>query len=171
MLIRTLSADDVPALAMVLADPEVMRYSIRGVLTTEQTAGFVEGCIGLYHQHGYGPWALIEKGSARLIGFCGLNLESIEGVEEIHVGYRLARPFWGFGLATEAVQAVLHLGFQELALPAISAIVEPQNIASVRVLEKSGFTLFEDKTFHARSVRLYRQWPVLNGHDAHRSGN
>lgn len=171
MLIRTLSADDVPALAILLADPAVMRYSIRGVLTTEQTAGFVAWCIGLYHQHGYGPWALIEKGSARFIGFCGLNLESIEGVEEIHVGYRLARPFWGRGLATEAVQAVLRLGFQELALPAISAIVEPQNIASVRVLEKSGFSLFEDQTFHERSVRIYRQWPVVDDQDAHRAGN
>ena len=68
LVIRALSAQDVPVLAVALADPSVMRYSLRGVLTREQTAEFVEWCIGLYRERGYGPWALIEKDSKAAYG-------------------------------------------------------------------------------------------------------
>jgi [ribosomal protein S5]-alanine N-acetyltransferase len=163
LVIRALSVHDVPALAVALADPEVMRYSVRGVLTEEQTAEFVEWCIGLHRERGYAPWALVEKASEALAGFCGLSPERIDGAEEVHVGYRLARQFWGRGLATEAVQEVLDRGFQRFALPAIAAIVEPAHTASVRVLEKSGFTSFERKMLHGRDVRVYRQWPARVG--------
>lgn len=163
LVIRALSAQDVPVLAVALADPSVMRYSLRGVLTREQTAEFVEWCIGLYRERGYGPWALIEKDSKALVGFCGLSPEVIDGAEEVHIGYRLAPQFWGHGLAAEAVKSVLVLGFQQFALPLIAAIVEPEHTASVRVLEKSGFKSFERKRFHGRDVRIYRQWPACAG--------
>lgn len=160
LVIRALSAQDVPVLAVALADPSVMRYSLRGVLSEAQTAEFVEWCAGLYRERGYGPWALVEKESEALAGFCGLSPELIEGIEEVQVGYRLAPQFWGRGLAAEAVAAVLILGFQRFSLPEIAAIVEPEHTASVRVLEKSGFKSFERKRFHGRDVRVYRQWPV-----------
>lgn len=157
MHIRTLSASDVPELAAILADPEVMRHSVRGVLTECQTREFVDWCVSLYRERGFGPCALVKKQSEALVGFCGLSPESIDGAEEIHVGYRLGQQFWRQGLATEAVSAVVASGFRQHALPVIAAIVEPEHIASVRVLEKSGFSTFEQKVFRGRQVRVYRQ--------------
>jgi RimJ/RimL family protein N-acetyltransferase len=169
LVIRALSAQDVPVLAVALADPSVMRYSLRGVLSEAQTAEFIEWCIGLYRERGYGPWALVEKDSEALAGFCGLSPELIECTEEVQVGYRLAPQFWGRGLAAEAVAEVLTLGLQRFSLPAIAAIVEPEHTASVRVLEKSGFKSFERKWFHGRNVRVYRQWPACAAPASHNS--
>lgn len=159
MRIRPLAEADASKLAPMLADPEVMRFSVGGVLAEAQTRAFVRWCIGLYRERGYGPWALVNKACGALVGFCGLSPETVAGAEEVHVGYRLSRRFWNQGLATEAVREVLAHGFERLALPTIAAIVEPEHVASVRVLEKAGFRSFECKLFHGRQVRVYRQRP------------
>lgn len=160
MLIRQLTVDDLGELAVMLADPEVMRHSIRGVLTEEETRGFISWCIGLYERFGYGPFALEEKSSSALIGFCGLSPETVGGVEEVHVGYRLARRFWGKGLATEAVRAVVANGFQQCGLKSVIAIVEPDHPASRRVVEKAGFGSIERQRFHGRDVLVYRKLDI-----------
>lgn len=157
MLIRQFSTDDVPELALMLADPEVMRYSIRGVLTKEDTLDFVDWCASLYATYGFGPWALVEKSSASLVGFCGLSPEVIDEADELHVGYRLARRFWGHGFATEAVSATLSYGFGTAQLPSVVAVIQPEHVASVRVAEKAGFRSFVATQFHDRSVRVYRK--------------
>jgi RimJ/RimL family protein N-acetyltransferase len=155
--IRQFSPIDVDELALILSDPEVMRHSIRGVFTKSQTAEFIDWCLEQHKQRGFAPCALIEKKAGVLIGFCGLSPEIINRNEEIHIGYRLATSFWGRGLATEAVQAVLCYGFDNLGLPTIAAIVEPEHHASIRVLEKTGFRSFECTIFKNREVRIYRQ--------------
>lgn len=154
--IRPLCLEDVPELALALGDPDVMRYSIRGVLTEVGTQEFIRWCIGLYRDRGYGPWALVEKASGALVGFCGLSPETVDDVEEVHIGYRLARKFWGKGLATEAVRAVLDHAFARQDIESVIAIVEPDHSASIRVVEKAGFGTFECKPYHGREVRIYR---------------
>jgi [ribosomal protein S5]-alanine N-acetyltransferase len=57
----------------------------------------------------------------------------------IDFGYRLAQPFWGKGLATEATSAWVQKAFGELKLGRLAAIVHPENYASIRVLQKLGF--------------------------------
>ena len=155
--IRELTTDDVPELASILGDPTVMRYSIRGVFSEEDTRQFVEWCINLYEKNGYGPWALVEKASTELVGFCGLSPELINGVEEIHVGYRLTPQFWGQGFATEAASEVLAHGFEVGCIDSVVAIIEPEHIASLRVAEKAGFASFICARFHDRDVRIYRK--------------
>jgi [ribosomal protein S5]-alanine N-acetyltransferase len=155
MLIRPLSLDDVPELAAILADAQVMHYSLKGIHSEEDTRRFVEWCLGLYRDCGYGPWALVERGSWALVGFCGLSPETVGGQDEVHVGYRLARRFWGCGLATEAVSAVLADGFAR-GLASVVAIVQPAHGASIRVLEKAGFSAFEQMAYHGSDVRVYR---------------
>ncbi|SEP18525.1 Protein N-acetyltransferase, RimJ/RimL family [Aquisalimonas asiatica] len=146
----------------MLADPEVMRHSIRGVLTEEDTRGFISWCIGLYQRCGYGPLALEDKESSGLIGFCGLSPETVAGVEEVHVGYRLAQRFWGKGLATEAVRATVMDGFQTHRLGSVIAIVEPGHPASCRVAEKAGFGSIQRQQFHGRDVLVYRRFAPVH---------
>lgn len=157
MFIRHFTLDDVPPLAAFLADPEVMRFSVGGVLTENDACRFVEWCIGLYRRSGFGPWALVAKSSGALLGFCGLVPEAVDGVEEVHVGYRLGRQHWGRGFATEAVSRVLSYAFAQLGLSSMVAIIEPDHVASVRVAEKAGFGRFELKDVHGRTIRLYRK--------------
>jgi len=156
MLIRPLSLGDVPALLDILGDPEVMRHSVRGVYDEPATRKFVEWCLACYASHGVGPWALVEKGTLALIGFCGVGPERVGEVEEINLGYRLARRYWGRGLATEAARVVLAYAFEVMAFESVVVIIQPEHAASLRVAEKAGFRGYLDVAFHERPVRLYR---------------
>lgn len=156
LLIRELKAEDVAALALILGDAKVMRHSVGGVMTTKETREFVAGCIFSYQANDFGPWAVIDKSNNALIGYCGLNAEPVEGIEEVEIGYRLAREYWGNGLATEAAKAVRDCAFDVLGVDSLIAIVEPENIASVNVIEKLGFNTFIHSQYHRRGVKIYR---------------
>ena len=143
LFIRTLSLDDVPELTTILSDPEVMEYSIRGVCDEAATRRFIEGCLENYATHRIGSWALVEKVSGKLVGFCGVSPEEVNGVEEIGLGYRLAKRYWGKGLATEAVLAVLHAAFHQKQLSSVVVIIEPENVALIGTTSLGGHEIQE----------------------------
>lgn len=153
---RHLSQHDLPALAAMLSDPEVMRYSVRGVCNEQATRRFIEWCKACYASLGIGPWALVEKATNDLVGFCGVGPEVIDGAEEANLGYRLARRYWNQGLACEASNAVVDDVFARKQIASVVVVIEPEHIASLRVAEKTGFTTFELREFHGRPVRMYR---------------
>lgn len=73
------------------------------------------------------------------MGYTGLfHYLDIAGRPEIEVGYRLGRAHWGRGYATEAVIAVRDYSFNVLGLPRLVALVDPMNVASIRVAKKAG---------------------------------
>ena len=162
---RPLSLNDLSSLTPILSDPEVMRYSVKGVCDESATRKFIEWCLERYATHGLGPWALIAKSTSELIGFCGVSPEVVEGVEEINLGYRLARNYWGQGLATESATAVLNYAFNRAGIGSVVVIIEPEHEASLRVARKAGFSHYRSVQFHGRPVRLYRmshaQWRAL----------
>ena len=79
------------------------------------------------------------------------------------IGYMILTPFWSQGIGTEAVRQICGIVFQELAFDRIIGQVFPENVASVRVLEKNGFRLEETivekviKSGMVRDVKLYRK--------------
>jgi [ribosomal protein S5]-alanine N-acetyltransferase len=90
-------------------------------------------------------WATVFKSDGRYIGYCGVYPHFGEAGPvpgEGALGFTLARAYWGRGLATEAARAFVDFGFRELHLRRIVATVEAGNSASVRVIEKLGFTLW-----------------------------
>lgn len=84
-------------------------------------------------------FVLVRKGhEAQPIGRVGVGLRP--GESKLELGYHLDPAYWGRGLMTEAVKAVIAQAFELSAQPSIEAFVLPQNIGSLRVLEKCGFT-------------------------------
>ncbi|HEX8592314.1 MAG TPA: GNAT family N-acetyltransferase [Pseudomonas sp.] len=162
LTLRELTLADVPALAAILGDAQVMRFSVRGPLSESAVAEFVQWSIRCYAVDGFGPWAVIERLTGDLAGFCALNREAVDRVEEVEIGYRLGPSFWGRGLATEAAAATLAYGFETLGLESIIAIVQPSNVASIRVIRKLCFRDFVYSQYHRLGVRIYRltrkQW-------------
>ena len=156
LIARLLSRQDLPALTAILSDPKVMEYSLRGVCDEAATAAFIEWCQGCYATHGIGPWALEDKASHELVGFCGVSPEVVNGIEEANLGYRLARRFWNQGLATEAAKGVLDYVRAGGQVESVVVIIEPEHVASLKVAERAGFKAFEVLEFHDRPVRLYR---------------
>ena len=166
LLIRPFCLEDVTQLASILSDPEVMRYSVRGICDDAATRKFIEWCISCYESHGVGPWALIDKKSSDLIGFCGVSPEVVDNAEEINLGYRLAKRYWGVGLASESARAALIYAFSKKHVDSVVAIVEPEHIASRRVAEKVGFSNYKNVEFYGKPIRLYRlnhdQWSAMH---------
>ena len=80
-----------------------------------------------------------------MIGFCGL--QTLAETPEIEIGWWLARAWWGKGLATEAAREALRDGFERVGLRRVVAIAQPQNRASIRVMEKLGMK-FARETSH-----------------------
>ena len=99
---------------------------------------------------------MTEKASGELIGFCGIGPERVGEVEELNLGYRLARKHWRQGFATEAVKGVLQYAFDQKQCESVVVIIEPEHAASIRVTEKAGLGSYKVQEFHNRLVRLYR---------------
>ncbi len=167
LVARQLSLQDLPALTKILSDPEVMKYSVCGVCDENISRKFIDWCMECYSSHGIGPWALLKKASdGDLIGFCGVAPELVDDIEEINLGYRLARRHWNQGFATEAVNAVLSYAFDKKYCESVVVIIEPEHTASVRVAKKAGFGDYTTHEFHDLPVQLYRMtyqdWALHN---------
>jgi RimJ/RimL family protein N-acetyltransferase len=154
--LREFELHDVRALKKILSAPNVMEFSSKGPLSEADTLGFIDWCIKSYQEYGYGQWAVIEKGSGKLIGCCGLSHATVDEVDEVEIGYRLDKEHWGKGLATEAAGGVLAHGFDALMLESIAGIVAPRHSRSIRVLEKIGFRTFSETRYCGWDVRVYR---------------
>jgi ribosomal-protein-alanine N-acetyltransferase len=118
-------------------DPVVMQFTVTGPDpsledTRRRLAYFAE------HQqaHGFSKWVILQADSGMAIGDSGLLV--LEEYGWIDLGFRLAQPYWGQGLATEAASAWVRVALDELHLKRLGAFVHPKNAASIRVLEKLG---------------------------------
>jgi RimJ/RimL family protein N-acetyltransferase len=89
-----------------------------------------------WEAHCCGNWGILPLGAAEIIGWAGLQY--LPELDETEVGFLLDKPFWGKGYATEAAQASIQFGFDQVHLDQIIALVHADNLASRRVLEKCG---------------------------------
>lgn len=139
LVLRQFEVDDARALDQVFGDPEVMRYG-PGAQDSAWVRAWLRNCLQvLYPRLGFGPWAVVEKSTGAVIGYCGLfHFSDLGGQPEVEVGYRLARRWWGQGYASEAMLAVRDYAFQVLHLPRLVALIDPHNTASIRVAQKAG---------------------------------
>lgn len=130
---------DAEPMYQIFGNPDVMRFG-DGIQTKEWVQGWLRTCLERYYQiWGFGPYAVVEKQNSNVIGYCGLFLfPDIHGKPEVEIGYRLARSTWGQGYATEAARAVREYAFHTLGLKRLIAIIDPANLASLRVAEKIG---------------------------------
>lgn len=156
LILRNFQPEDEPVLAAILANSQVMQFSPTGVLTTSQTQEKIASFISSYEQFGFGKWAVVFQKNERLIGYCGMAIERIDQRDEVEIGFRLLPEFWGCGLATEAARATVDYGCKQLKLHYILGIVERENRASVRVLEKLGMNYVGNTIFYGTAMDVYR---------------
>ncbi len=155
LLIRPFNMDDIePAYAMNL-DAEVSKYTGDGgvVSRKEMERRITEDVLGDYKKHGFGRLAVELKGENKFIGFTGLKY--LEDMNEVDLGYRFLKKYWGKGIATESARACVTFGFKELELSRIIAMVLPKNLASIRVLEKLNFEYEKDTIEDNQLARIY----------------
>jgi ribosomal-protein-alanine N-acetyltransferase len=139
---------DGDAMYRIFGDPEVMKYG-DGVQTREWVDTWLRTYFERYYQAwGFGPYAVVENLTQDVIGYCGLfYFPNVNGRPEVEIGYRLVRPAWGHGYATEAARAVRDCAFTDLGIQRLIAIIDPSNIASIRVAEKLGMRYEQNVMF------------------------
>ncbi|MGA9852994.1 MAG: GNAT family N-acetyltransferase [Gammaproteobacteria bacterium] len=135
--VRPWEAADRPAFERLVADAEMMRY-ISGARPWD--AGRIDGWLARQTHnltaHGCCMGAVVLRQTGGVIGVGGIQPLEKGGVFEI--GWWIWKDYWNRGLATEMAQGFVEHAFGIMKLPLVVAIVDPPNLASIRVVEKLG---------------------------------
>ncbi len=153
MVLRRMGMSDVDDLMGIFSDPEAMSY-YPGTKSRSEAEAWVRNQLDRYRDHGIGLWAAILKDSGEFAGQCGLTMQEVEGREEVEIGYLFLRKYWNRGLATEAAQACRDHGFA-LGYDRLVSLIDPGNLASLRVAEKVGMTLEKEVEKWGKRICVY----------------
>jgi RimJ/RimL family protein N-acetyltransferase len=135
-------------------DP-VQMAMLGGVRDAASTAEYMRTNLRHWDDYGFGIW-LLRDGTGEVAGRALLRHLTMEGADEIEVGYSIMPRAWGQGLASEAAAACLEYGFRNLGFASIIAITPPDNTRSRRVMEKIGMTWERDVVHVDLPHVLYR---------------
>jgi len=118
---------------------EAVMATLGGVRSRAETQRVLDMLVAHWDEHGFGYWMAYDLASGRFAGRGGLRWVSIEGRDEVEVGYAVMPEFAGRGLATELAGESTRVGFQALGLRELVCFTLTTNRASQRVMEKVGF--------------------------------
>jgi RimJ/RimL family protein N-acetyltransferase len=141
LLFRELLPTDDVAMFALDSDPEVVKYvGIKPLTHIAETRKVIQMIRQQYLDYGIGRWAVILKETGECIGWAGLKyIKQLNGRRDNYdLGYRFMTQHWGKGYGTESAKAFIDFGFNEMYLERISAYVDVNNTASVKILEKCG---------------------------------
>jgi RimJ/RimL family protein N-acetyltransferase len=155
LFLRKYVEGDAKAFFELNSDPIVLRFVPDAPLASVDQACqiLLDHPIADYRKHGFGRGACILKSTGQQVGFAGLKY--LEELDEVDVAYRLLPAYWGQGLATEAALASVEYGFAKLGLKRIIGLAMPENVASIRVLEKIGLHYAEEISFLGQRFSKY----------------
>lgn len=144
LLIRQFRADDLDGLFELQSDP-IATHFVGGPWDLERTRTALHAIVDNYSKTGLEWMAVTRRADAAVMGVCWLKQwgpfwRDVLPAEDMELGYRYARQYWGQGYATEAARAMVTRGFDELGLDRVAAIVDIKNLVSERVLQKIGMT-------------------------------
>lgn len=138
--LRPLKLDDAMDVFAYAQDPLVSQHVLwHQHHQLSDSITFVKTIVRKYENGEVAEWGIELKSERAIVGTCGFVHYSAEH-RKAEVGYALARRLWGNGMATEALEAVIRLGFDELNLNRLEARCTLENTSSMRVLDRAGFT-------------------------------
>ena len=154
LLLRTFSERDAPLIYELNLDPDVTRYTHDPVKDLAHAAEILEKTIiPQYALYNHGRWAVHLKPTLDFLGWCGLKYRT--ELNEIDLGYRFKKEYWGKGFATEAAYASIKYGFEKIGLQRIVGRAEIDNIGSWKVLEKCGMAYVGNEEVDGYPVKTY----------------
>jgi ribosomal-protein-alanine N-acetyltransferase len=139
LYLRKFKDEDLEMLYPIFSDSETMQF-YPAPFSKDKTQDWIKQNIASYKSNGYGLWAVCLKENNEFIGDCGLVNQQINGEPEVEIGYHISKEHWSKGFASEAARACKEYGFNQLSLKRLISIIDPNNISSIRVAEKIGFT-------------------------------
>jgi len=132
--------------AALMADPAVLEHLGASGETPDE---WIDRQSARLAEHGLGYRAVELRATGQLVGAVGLARVRFEAhfTPAVGIGWRLARPHWGHGYASEGAEALLWFGFDALRLEQIVAVTVPTNIRSQQVMRRLGMTYSPEDDF------------------------
>jgi RimJ/RimL family protein N-acetyltransferase len=152
LILRRLEDSDADAIFAMRGDAEMMRY-IREPQNRRETEKWIRLVSSRWEKDKMGFCAVIEKKSEKLIGWCGVWRLAETG--EVEIGYAIAKEFWNQGFATDAAKAIIEYAFANIETERITAVADPENVSSRRVMEKLGMKFVRIDDFYERQLSQY----------------
>ncbi|WP_338407511.1 GNAT family N-acetyltransferase [uncultured Flavobacterium sp.] len=154
LILRRIVKEDVNEIFELRSNEQTMKYIPRPLLKTTEDALEHIAMIDKIIENSEGiNWAITLKNSPKLIGMIGHYRIKPEHFRA-EIGYMLLPEHHGKGIITEAINEVVSFGFKVMKLHSIEAVVDPENFASAKVLQKNGFVkeahLKENSFFEGR---------------------
>ncbi|HEY5943318.1 MAG TPA: GNAT family N-acetyltransferase [Solirubrobacterales bacterium] len=158
LLLRRPTRDDRALYHSHFTQPEIERW-LRPPPLPPFNAGaldeLIEGDCTHWHDHGFGPWLLIERESGRFAGRGGLHWTVVEETAMVELAWSIEPSLHNRGYATEMATAAAGSA-HELGFKRLIALVLPANVPSRRVAEKVGFEQDGEVTHAGLPHRLFR---------------
>lgn len=146
LVLKPLSLHDLNDYHEYSSDEETLKYDYLPHKTLKESE---ESLVTWHLSAPLGKYGLFLKSSGKLIGNINFRLKTNE---KVFIGYTLNKNFWKKGYATEALQKLISLSFDQLGIQQILAKVHSENKASIALLIKLGFSLVAVE----RDVKHYR---------------
>ena len=161
LILREFRKTDLDAHAATLGDEEVMRHIGGKPMNREDSWRRLLSGIGMWSTIGMGPWAVEQRSDGRMVGHLGFfqfereMSPSILGEPEM--GWIFDRSVHGQGIAFEACSAALGWAENALSVDSYPAIIDLDNVPSMKLAERLGFVRQADATYHDAPIGFFRR--------------
>jgi|SRR6218665_1150559 len=154
LLLRRVTAADANVIFEIRSDAETMKFVPRPLVTTiEEALAHIRMIDDKIDSNEGINWGITVKGNPEMIGIIGHYRIQPENYRA-EIGYMIHPKFQGKGYVTEAIAKVVAYGFNEMKLHSIEAVIDPENEASEKVLQKNAFVkeahLLENEFFNGK---------------------
>lgn len=151
LLLRPLTIADIDEFVALHDDPEVTRFTRR--LERPEAEERLRRIEREWLERDHGIFAVLDRAGGRFLGRAGLKYWP--QFDETEVGWVLRRDAWGRGYATEAARACIDWAFSSLDLPYLTAMIHPENDASIRVAHRLGMAYLRSDALFGEPVVVF----------------
>ena len=172
--LRKITTDDSSSLFRIWSDPEVTKYmNINNFTEEKQAIDMIYFLENLAKDNKAIRYSIIDIATNEIIGSCGYNVIDFEN-GKTEIGYEIGKLYWGMGYGPEAISELVNSAFNTLSLNRVEAKVEPQNVNSIKVLQKVNFifegTLRQSEKSKGKYIDLNIYSILKSDHSSHIGG-
>jgi RimJ/RimL family protein N-acetyltransferase len=152
--LRPFNPSDAEAAFGWFNNPEVMRFIPHGPdATLEASSGRISRYLDHEKKFGFSKWIILDRATGLPIGDSGYFY--LPDMKRVELGYRLAKAWWGRGLATEVARKWIEVAHAWYGFERVFAFAHPENSASLNVMEKVGFHYSHHEALYGTNSPLY----------------
>lgn len=153
LILRPLDEADAREIFAMRSDADVMRFIREPQKNIGESIDWINLVSSRWRSEKTGFCAMIERKTENFVGWCGVW--RLQETGETEIGYAVAKDFWGKGFAAEAARRFLEYAFAELDADKVVAVAQPENAASIRVMEKIGMGFVKKGKFYNQTLAQY----------------